>query len=133
MRSLPQRGPAERGSATVLALGVVGAVLVLLAGGVAVGGAVRAAHQAQASADLASLAAAVALQQGAAPEAACRRAAEMAGANGADVRACSPAADESISVRVSVDLPDPLGGLPGSATATARAGPAAVRRPWLGQ
>jgi secretion/DNA translocation related TadE-like protein len=128
VRSLPHRDAAERGSATVLALGVVGAVLVLLSGGVAVGGAVRAAHQAQASADLASLAAAVALQQGAAPEAACRQAAAIAGANGADVRACSPAADESISVRVSVDLPDPLGVLPGPAIATARAGPAVVRR-----
>ena len=70
-----------------------------------------------------------ALQQGAAPEAACRQAAAIAGANGADVRACSPAADESISVRVSVDLPDPLGVLPGPAIATARAGPAVVRRP----
>jgi secretion/DNA translocation related TadE-like protein len=123
MRACARRGRAERGSATVLALGVVGAVVVLLAGGVAIGGAVRAAHQAQASADLASLAAAVALQQGAGPDAACRRAAGTARANGAVLRACSPSADESVSVLVSVEPPDPLAVLPVQATASARAGP----------
>jgi secretion/DNA translocation related TadE-like protein len=123
MRSAALGAPAERGSATVLALGVVGAVVVLLAGGTALGGAVRAAHQAQAAADLASLAAAVALQQGAGPDAACRRAAGSAAhTNGAVLRACSPAADDSVTVRVSVEPPDPVGVLPGQATASARAG-----------
>jgi secretion/DNA translocation related TadE-like protein len=122
MRSAALGAPAERGSATVLALGVVGAVVVLLAGGTALGGAVRAAHQAQAAADLASLAAAVALQQGAGPDAACRRAAGSAHTNGAVLRACSPAADDSVTVRVSVEPPDPVGVLPGQATASARAG-----------
>jgi secretion/DNA translocation related TadE-like protein len=123
-----RRGPeAERGSGTVLAVASAGVVATCLAGGLVLGGTVRASHRARAAADLAALASAAAIQSGSSPAAACARASQIAGANGAAVLGCRPQPDASVLVEVSVDVPPaalalaPL--VPDSATARARAGP----------
>lgn len=77
----------ERGSATVLVLGVVAVVLCLT---VALAGLARAANlrgAAQAAADLAALAGAQSLVAGGDP---CAVAAEVARANGAELESCRP-------------------------------------------
>jgi secretion/DNA translocation related TadE-like protein len=104
----------------VLTVGAMAVLAVLLAGAVAVSSAVEASHRARAAADLAALAAAVAWQTGAAPGEACRRAAEIADANRADLVGCSPEADGSVTTTARVTMRWPV------ATATevkARAGP----------
>lgn len=125
MRRQTRLRRAERGSATVLAVAGVGALLLCLVGGLVVTGAVRAGHRAKAAADLAALAAASALQQGAPAGSACSRGRGIAAANGADLRSCAAASDGSVEVAVTVPLPLDLPGLvvPEGATARARAGP----------
>lgn len=79
-------------------------------------------HRAQAAADAAALAAAADALAGEAD--ACDRAAELAGANGAQVRACS-VVDSIADLTVAVELPGALRPL-GPVTARARAGPASA-------
>lgn len=110
--------PDERGAATVLGLvllGVVTATAVLVS---AVGGVVVGQRRVQAAADLAALAAAVAVQQGHDGCAAARR---LAARNGARLHACR--LDGPVSrVEVAVDLTAlPVRSL--TLTAAARAGP----------
>jgi secretion/DNA translocation related TadE-like protein len=90
------------------------ALLTLTAGGAQVGSAVVARHRAQAAADLAALAAAVALPSG--QEAACDVAREAAAANSATVTACE-VADLDVIVRAETAA------MVGVARAVARAGP----------
>jgi secretion/DNA translocation related TadE-like protein len=92
-------------------------------GALAVGSAVLASHRARAAADLAALGAAVRLQAGD-TTGACPRAGAVAGANGAALSACRPAADLSVVVEVEVPAPF-LSRVVGhmAATARARAGP----------
>lgn len=108
----------ERGSATPLAVGLLGVVLFV---GAALGvvAAVVATHRsAQAAADLASLAGAGALQRQAD---ACAAAARVADANGAALEDCS-VAGEDVTVTVRVTGPHWLGQV-ADLRAEARAGP----------
>jgi secretion/DNA translocation related TadE-like protein len=93
-------------------------LLTITAGGGYVGSAVIARHRAQAAADLAALAAAVRLADGAA----CARASELARAMRTIVTRC---AIEDLDVLVTVDASMTFGRLGvGPARASARAGPA---------
>ncbi|QFU97014.1 hypothetical protein KDY119_00507 [Luteimicrobium xylanilyticum] len=119
-------GPCERGSGTVLVLGLV-AVVVLLGTVLAGLGQAQAARSgAQGAADLAAVAGADALRHG---EDACAVARVVAARNGGTVDAC---ADEGGGVlRVEVHRAAPgvarLVGSGARATAAARAGPASAR------
>ena len=110
-------GRRERGSATVLALGLCLALGLLTVAGGALLSAVVASHRARAAADLSALAAAQRWLDGAPADLTCAEARRVAGANGATVRDCVPVAD-SVTVTVMV----PAGRL-GPALARARAGP----------
>lgn len=117
-----ERGrPSERGAATVLVVAFLGLLLLLGAALGVVGAMVRAHRGAQAAADLAALAAASALADGAD---ACAAAAEIAAANGATVLTCAPAGRDA-RVTVRVDGPRWLGQT-ADLTAEARAGPSEV-------
>ncbi|KRC88213.1 hypothetical protein ASE25_15305 [Terrabacter sp. Root85] len=114
----PTRPQGERGAASVLALSVVAVVLVLTMGGLVVASVVVASHRARVAADLGSLAAASAMQDGADSAQACAVAHQVVRANGAATQACSSmGADVELRVTVRARLwPEP-------ATARARAGP----------
>jgi secretion/DNA translocation related TadE-like protein len=108
----------DRGSATIIVL-YAGLLTVLLASAfAAAGAAVVARHRAAAAADLAALAGAARAIAG--EPAACARAAAIAAANGARLVRCQLDGWDLV-VEVIVTLGVPLGG---SATASARAGPA---------
>jgi secretion/DNA translocation related TadE-like protein len=109
----------ERGSASILVMGV-GLVVVLFGAACSwVGAAVVARHQAETAADLGALAGAQRSVLG--DRAACARAGRIVAANGAGVLACSVDGLD-ITVRVGVGPPG-LAGRFSLATATARAGP----------
>ncbi|BBY81598.1 hypothetical protein MPUL_27560 [Mycolicibacterium pulveris] len=117
----PARG--EDGSATLVAVGAMVVLLTITVGAVYVGAAVIGRHRAQAAADLAALAAATYLVDGAAV--ACTRAAETADAMHAAVTDC---AVENLDVVVAVEIDVALGRLTvGPARAVARAGPIQAR------
>ncbi|SCL57612.1 helicase/secretion neighborhood TadE-like protein [Micromonospora citrea] len=109
----------ERGGATICLL-AVGLVFVLVGlFGAAVGAAQTARQQARVVADLGALAGAGQALQG--EPTACRRAAEIAAANGGSLLACRlDGLDVLVTAEVAVT---PLPGLARVATATARAGP----------
>ena len=110
----------ERGSGTVLVLGVVGLLVGLVVGALSVVSAVVESHRAQSAADLSALAAAALLVRGDPPDAACAVAVRVAGRNGGSVAACRTGSD--LSVEVVVEVPANLPKV-GSATARSRAGP----------
>lgn len=105
----------DRGSGSVLALGIVCAVLCVAAGGAAVDGAAAAHSRAAAAADLAALAAAD-VASGRAPGVPCETAGIVARANGADLTRCDQA-----GVIVEVTASTPYLGM--AASVSARAGP----------
>jgi secretion/DNA translocation related TadE-like protein len=109
----------ERGSATVVMLAVIAAVLTLTVSGLMLSSAVLASHRARSAADLAALAAAGALLAGEPPYTACQSAARVAAVNDAQVQGCVAFGDE---VQVSVAVQAGVQGL-GVATARSRAGP----------
>ena len=111
----------ERGAATVLVTACVG-VLLLVGCALAVVAAMIAAHRsAQAAADLAALAGAVAARDGGDP---CAAAGSVAAANGARVLRCAAAGPE---VTVEVEVPGPRWlGQAHDLAAGARAGPGEV-------
>jgi secretion/DNA translocation related TadE-like protein len=108
----------DRGAATLLAVSFLGLLLLLGAALGVVGGMVVAHRQAQAAADLAALAGAGAISEGAD---ACALAAGLAADNGARLVACTATARE-VTVEVSVPGPRWLG-QPHDLVARARAGP----------
>lgn len=112
----------ERGSATLLASAMIAMLVVFAAGGAYLGAAVMARHRAQAAADLAALGAAGAVVSG--PDAACRRAAQIAGRMRSVIAGCRV---EELDVVLEVAVPVRLGrwGV-GPARAAARAGPVGV-------
>lgn len=123
-------GAADRGSGTVLVIGLVGVVVALTA----VLGLVAAAHRgrvvAQAGADLGALAAAGSLalppgfvRAGGPDVDPCALAAEAAARNGARVTECDARPAGDVVVRTAVTTPV------GTAVAAARAGPAHLRQP----
>ncbi|WP_371750637.1 Rv3654c family TadE-like protein [Mycobacteroides sp. LB1] len=124
LRLLPNRFrqwnlQADNGSATIVAVALMAVLLVVTAGGVAVGSAVVARHRAQAVADLSALAGAQRALYGAAP--ACAEVTAIARRMGATVSRCVV---EDLDVVVTVDFPVALGRFgTGPARAAARAGP----------
>jgi secretion/DNA translocation related TadE-like protein len=110
--------PDDRGSAAVVLLSVISAVLMLTVSGLLLASAVLASHRARAAADLAALAAADVLMRGGPARTACESAALVAAANLASVQGCIAAGTE---VQLSVAVPAAMRGL-GVATARARAG-----------
>jgi secretion/DNA translocation related TadE-like protein len=113
----------ERGSATVVGVGAVLALLTVFALAVHLGSAVITRHRAEAAADLAALAAA-ATTVGGTPQA-CARAQRVADRMATRITSCDVHGWE-VSVQVEASPPGPLGRF-GTARATARAGPAANR------
>ncbi|OHU98172.1 Rv3654c family TadE-like protein [Mycobacterium talmoniae] len=101
----------------MLAAAMVAVLVSLTAGGAYLGAAVRARHAAQATADLAALAAAAALPGGA--QAACARATRVVDRMAAQAAGCVV---RGLDVVVTVEVP--VAGV-GWARAAARAGPAA--------
>ncbi|MCH7229522.1 flp pilus-assembly TadE/G-like family protein [Glycomyces sp. L485] len=115
--SASERG--ERGSATVLSVGVVAALVLFATAFAAVGQASAARHRAQGAADAAALAGAARVLLG--DGAACDAAAELVAANGAELEGCV-VEDLEVTVHVAAD---PVG-VPaafGPARAVSRAGP----------
>ena len=121
MSPVVRRG--ERGSGTLLVVGVMTGV-----GVVAVVAAVAAAylvagHRARAAADLAALSGAAAFAEGRPP---CGAAARVARSNGAHVTSCDQVGDEVdyvVTVTVSVEVGTGVPGLPRRLVGRAHAGP----------
>lgn len=105
----------EDGAATVLAVAIIAALLCVTAAGAWLGCVVVARHRAQAGADLAALAGAAQVPQGA--SAACARAAAVARAMGVATAGCRV---DGLDVIVEVQVPVAHAG---TARASARAGP----------
>jgi secretion/DNA translocation related TadE-like protein len=113
------RSRGDRGSGSVLALGLVAAVIGVTAGGLVVVGASAAQARAAAAADLSALAAAD-VAVGLTPGVPCAAADEVARHNGAALDRCAQR-----GVEVTVGVSAPYLGL--TASASARAGPAGER------
>lgn len=118
----PSGAGSDRGSATVLTVGAVAAVVLVLAGVLVVSGVVRDVHRARTAADLAALAAAGPLSSGGGAD--CELAVSVAAANGAVLTGCAVGADGSVLVSASVDRRWAPGweGLPATVSGRARAG-----------
>jgi secretion/DNA translocation related TadE-like protein len=111
----------DRGSVTVWAAALVALIWLGCSAAMLYGGAVTGRHRAETAADLAALAAAVHVPDGA-PNA-CRTAASIATRNGGVLRSCRVIGDD---VEVAVSRPVSLAGLGvRTAIARARAGPVA--------
>ncbi|WP_084471888.1 Rv3654c family TadE-like protein [Haloglycomyces albus] len=119
MFDTPPRPERERGSATIIVVAVIAAIVVIALAWGAVAQARAARHHAKMAADTASLAAAQHLSLGEAS--ACRAATRMAERNSARMRDCS-VDGEAVSVTVSYRDTVVSGGVI-SAEAHARAGP----------
>lgn len=119
-----ERGTGRRdgGSATVAVLGALGVILAITVGALLIVSAVVASHRAQSAADLAALAAAAALVGGEPAPSACSAGAAVAVRNGARLASCRAGPD--LSVELSVEVAATAARV-GTATARARAGPAA--------
>lgn len=100
----------------------MGVLLILTVAGLHLGAAATAAHRARTAADLAALAGATALQEGVGSP--CGRAGDVAGRNQARVIECTLGAGESVLVRVETAVSTRWPGVPETALASARAGPA---------
>lgn len=113
----------DRGSGTVVAVGLIGLVASLLVVAVLLAAAVLAVHRARGAADLAAIGAARTVLLGGDQGRACREAAALVEANNADMESCSVRGDD-VSVEASVPLPAALRTLGHSrAHARAKAGP----------
>ena len=108
----------DRGAATVLVVGLVAAVLLLTSGALVVASVVVASHRARLASDLASLAVAAAVQEGAEDGPACAIGGRVARANGAVLEGCS---SDGAVVTVFVTVDPAL--WPRPAAARSRAGP----------
>jgi secretion/DNA translocation related TadE-like protein len=113
----------ERGSASVLMVGIMGVVLALSIAALLIAGYAVAYHRARAAADLSALSGAAAFQQGRDP---CPQATLTARQNGARVERCEKvgdAVDFVVTVAVSVATRTHIPQLPRLVTAEAHAGP----------
>lgn len=115
----PAPGSRERGSASILALGVGLALLSAGLGLQTVGAATVARHRAGSAADLGALSGALHANEGVA--AACARVASLVAANGAELVDCTVVGTD-VTVTVAVVPTGPAAEV-GRATARARAGP----------
>lgn len=121
--SRPEPG-CQRGSSTVLVVGLIAAVLTVTVAALAVSSAVRAAHVARSAADLGALAGAIAHQRGAGRAGACAQARRVAGQQDVRVTLCSVDAEGAVSVTTASPIVFRLPGVgPGHAAGRARAGP----------
>ena len=121
MRS--RSGPRDRGSASVLMLGVMVVVMTLSFAAMVIAGYLVSAHRARGTADLAALSGAAAYQRG---DDACGEAKRTARRNGAAVVGCEQVGDLVdfvVSVEVRVDVRTGFRGLPRTVRAQAHAGP----------
>jgi secretion/DNA translocation related TadE-like protein len=118
-RRIGRRSLDDRGSAAVVMLGVIAAVLALTVSGLLLASAVLASHRARAAADLAALAAAGVLMRGGPAGSACESAAQAAAANYGRLQQCIASGRE---VRLTVAVHAGPRGV-GIATARSRAGP----------
>lgn len=101
----PGGGLGERGSGTVMAVGVVGVLSVLLVAGVLIAAAVVAGQHARTGADLAALAAAGELMVGADAASACNSAGRVAESNGATLVRCTVTAAPASFDGLEISLP----------------------------
>lgn len=108
----------DKGNATILAAVGVATLIVVLAVGLQVAGAVIARHRAESAADLASLAGAAKVLTG--QQSACGAAGSIAAANGAALQDCELI---GLDLRVTVRVDAVLGPIGGAAAGKARAGP----------
>jgi secretion/DNA translocation related TadE-like protein len=114
---------AERGSASVLMIGVIAVVVTLSGAAMLIAGYATGYHRARAAADLSALSAAAAFEQG---RDACAQARQTARQIGAQVDRCSligDAIDFVVTVRVSVAARTRIPQLPRKVAAEAHAGP----------
>ncbi len=122
-RAPARRAPDERGSGTLLVVGVMAVVGAVAAAALVAAAYLVAGHQARAAADLASLSGAAAFAEGRPPCPAARR---IARADRGRVTACDQVGDEVdyvVSVTVAVDVGLRVPGLPRSLEGRAHAGP----------
>jgi secretion/DNA translocation related TadE-like protein len=120
---MPVVSPDERGSGTMLMIGVLGVLLALGTAAMWAAGYLAAAHKARAAADLAALSAAVAIEAGADGCATARR---VAVDNGTTLSGCDRFGDQVdfvISIEVARSVRRGVAGLPAQVTAVAHAGP----------
>lgn len=87
----PVDAAADRGSATVLGLAVIGVVTLVMVAALTIASVAVTAHQARTAADLSAIAAAQVLLGGGADTAACERAGRVAGDNDAALTRCTVA------------------------------------------
>ena len=114
----------DAGSSSVVAVGLVALLLTLTVASLAVLSAVRAAHVARSSADLAALAGAVVHQQSADPTAACAEAERIALRHDVEMVECAVGAGGVVTVTASAPITHRLAGVgPERAQGVARAGP----------
>jgi secretion/DNA translocation related TadE-like protein len=112
----------ERGSASVLMIGIMAVVVLLSGAALLIAGYLVAHHRARAAADLAALSGATAYAAG---TDACRQAGRTARANGARLTRCDLAGDPVdfvVTVRTQVPVGMRISGLPTSVAAEAHAG-----------
>jgi secretion/DNA translocation related TadE-like protein len=116
----------ERGSASVLMVGVIGVVMALSSAALVIAAYAVGYHRARAAADLSALSGATAYQQG---RDACAEARRTGRQNGARLERCDvvgDAVDFVLTVRVSVAAGTRIPQLPRTVTAEAHAGPTFV-------
>lgn len=120
----------ESGSSTVLAVGLIAVLLTVTVASLAVLSAVRAAHVARSSADLAALAGAVVHQEVSEDSAACAEARRVALRHDTEMVACEVGAGGVVTVTTSAAISHRLPGVgPDRAEGRARAGPAPEDEP----
>ncbi len=113
----------ERGSATLLVVGLMAVVVVLSGAAMVIAGYLVAYHRARGAADLSALSAAAAFEKG---ENGCGQARRTAAQNGARLTRCDRVGDEVdfvVTVRVAFVVQPRMPGLPGLVSAVAHAEP----------
>ncbi len=112
----------ERGSASILVAGLTGVVVLLSGAAVVLAGYATAYHQVRAAADLAAVSGAAAFLRGQDP---CAQARRSGRDNGVNVLRCDRVGDQIdyvVTVRVELDVPVRVRGLPRRVEALASAG-----------
>ena len=121
-RSATPSARTQRGSGTVLVIGVLAVAMLISLAGVCIAGYLVTAHRAKAAADLAALAGARAQVQG---TDVCGAVRANAQANGAQVDDCDLVGDDQdfvVRVRTKITVDAPVPGLPDEVTGVAYAG-----------
>lgn len=113
---------ADRGSGTVLAVGLVGVLATLLLAGLLVAAVAIAGQRARTAADLAALAAAGRTLEGNGAATACATAGDVASLHGATLVTCTVGADAQGLPRTVVEVRTEVGGTSWRATARSAAG-----------